>query len=36
VGYRGTGNVTYQQALALVFVEGFFFILISITGLRGA
>jgi AGZA family xanthine/uracil permease-like MFS transporter len=35
VGYRGTGAVSYQQALALIFVEGLFFIAISVTGLRG-
>jgi AGZA family xanthine/uracil permease-like MFS transporter len=35
VGYRGTGSVSYQQALALVFIEGLLFVLISVVGLRG-
>lgn len=35
VGYLGTGKITYQQALAAVFVEGWIFILISLTGVRG-
>eukprot|EP00775_Hariotina_reticulata_P011241 gene11241-11390_t len=35
VGYHGSGSVTYQQALAAVFVEAWIFIFISLVGLRG-
>ncbi|WIA38688.1 hypothetical protein OEZ86_001993 [Tetradesmus obliquus] len=35
VGFYGTGMITYQQALAAVFIEGWIFILISLTGVRG-
>ncbi|KIY95064.1 putative MFS transporter, AGZA family, xanthine/uracil permease, partial [Monoraphidium neglectum] len=35
VGYYGSGKVTYQQALAAVFIEGWIFIFISLTGVRG-
>lgn len=35
VGYLGTGKITYQEALAAVFVEGWIFIFISLTGVRG-
>ncbi|KAJ9513803.1 hypothetical protein QJQ45_020878 [Haematococcus lacustris] len=35
VGYLATGKVTYKQALAAVFVEGWIFIFISVTGARG-
>lgn len=34
-GFLGTGHVTYQQAMAAVFVEGWIFILISVSGMRG-
>ncbi|KAK9908098.1 hypothetical protein WJX75_002714 [Coccomyxa subellipsoidea] len=34
VGYRGSGNVSYQTALAAVFVEGWIFIVLALTGLR--
>ncbi|KAI4372900.1 hypothetical protein MLD38_011081 [Melastoma candidum] len=34
VGYHGSGNVTYQNALAAVFTEGLLFLLISAVGLR--
>ncbi|XP_052177732.1 adenine/guanine permease AZG1 [Diospyros lotus] len=34
VGYHGSGNVSYQSALAAVFVEGLIFLLISAIGLR--
>lgn len=34
VGYRGTGLISYQQALAAVFVEGWIFVLLSVSGLR--
>ncbi|KAI4370499.1 hypothetical protein MLD38_018849 [Melastoma candidum] len=34
VGYHGSGNVTYQNALAAVFMEGLLFLLISAVGLR--
>jgi xanthine/uracil/vitamin C permease (AzgA family) len=32
VGFYGTGMITYQQALAAVFIEGWIFILISLSG----
>jgi AGZA family xanthine/uracil permease-like MFS transporter len=32
VGFYGTGMITYQQALAAVFIEGWIFIAISLTG----
>jgi hypothetical protein len=32
VGFYGTGMITYQQALAAVFIEGWIFIFISLTG----
>lgn len=35
VGYMGTGKVTYSQALAAIFIEGFIFIIISLVGIRG-
>ncbi|CAI9091844.1 OLC1v1026943C1 [Oldenlandia corymbosa var. corymbosa] len=34
VGFHGSGNVTYQSALAAVFIEGLIFLLISAVGLR--
>ncbi|EIE24456.1 hypothetical protein COCSUDRAFT_14437, partial [Coccomyxa subellipsoidea C-169] len=34
VGYYGTGNVTYQEALAAIFIEGWIFIILSLTGVR--
>lgn len=34
VGFFGTGMVTYQMALAAVFIEGFIFVFISVIGLR--
>lgn len=34
VGFHGSGNVSYQSALAAVFVEGLFFLLLSAVGLR--
>ncbi|KAL1559377.1 Adenine/guanine permease azg1 [Salvia divinorum] len=34
VGFHGSGNVTYQAALAAVFIEGLIFLLISAVGLR--
>ncbi|KAI4385625.1 hypothetical protein MLD38_003627 [Melastoma candidum] len=34
VGYHGSGNITYQSALAAVFIEGLLFLLISAIGLR--
>lgn len=36
VGYRGTGNVPYQEALAGIFVEGWLFVILAITGIRAA
>ncbi|KAL1542072.1 Adenine/guanine permease azg1 [Salvia divinorum] len=34
VGFHGSGNVTYQSALAAVFIEGLIFLFISAVGLR--
>lgn len=34
VGFHGSGNVSYQAALAAVFIEGLIFLLISAVGLR--
>ncbi|XP_009630089.1 adenine/guanine permease AZG1 [Nicotiana tabacum] len=34
VGFHGSGNVSYQSALAAVFIEGVLFLLISAIGLR--
>ncbi|XP_051138219.1 adenine/guanine permease AZG1-like [Andrographis paniculata] len=34
VGFHGSGNVSYQNALAAVFVEGLLFLAISTVGLR--
>ncbi|CAN8095182.1 unnamed protein product [Discula destructiva] len=34
VGIRGTGSVPYSLALTAVFVEGFIFILLALTGMR--
>ena len=34
VGYRGTKSVSYQEALAAIFIEGWIFIAISIVGIR--
>lgn len=34
VGYHGSGSVSYQNALAAVFIEGLIFLLISAVGLR--
>lgn len=36
VGYMGTGRVSYEEALAAVFVEGLIFVVISVIGVRGA
>ena len=30
VGFRGTGNVSYQEALAAIFIEGWIFIALSL------
>jgi xanthine/uracil/vitamin C permease (AzgA family) len=32
VGFYGTGIITYQQALAAAFVNGWLFILLSLSG----
>jgi AGZA family xanthine/uracil permease-like MFS transporter len=32
VGFYGTGMITYQQALAAAFVNGWLFILLSLSG----
>lgn len=34
VGFRGSGNVSYQTALCAVFIEGVIFLILSVTGLR--
>ncbi|CAI0431318.1 unnamed protein product [Linum tenue] len=34
VGFHGSGNVSYQSALAAVFIEGLIFLAISAVGLR--
>ncbi|KAK4756704.1 hypothetical protein SAY87_006831 [Trapa incisa] len=34
VGYHGSGSISYQSALAAVFIEGLLFLLISAIGLR--
>lgn len=34
VGFHGSGNVSYQSALAAVFIEGLIFLLLSAVGLR--
>ncbi|KAF7830882.1 adenine/guanine permease AZG1 [Senna tora] len=34
VGFHGSGNISYQSALAAVFIEGLIFLLISAIGLR--
>ncbi|KAL5569614.1 hypothetical protein UlMin_026189 [Ulmus minor] len=34
VGFHGSGNVSYEAALAAVFIEGLIFLLISAIGLR--
>src|SRR5271170_5530333 len=34
VGFHGTGNVPYRLALTAVFVEGFIFVFLSLTGMR--
>ncbi|KAI7872421.1 permease family-domain-containing protein [Spinellus fusiger] len=34
VGFHGSGNVTYETALAAVFIEGLIFFILSIFGIR--
>ncbi|KAF7973797.1 hypothetical protein HWV62_14158 [Athelia sp. TMB] len=34
VGYHGSGIITYQEALAAVFLEGWIFFILSLLGLR--
>lgn len=34
VGFHGSGNISYQNALAAVFIEGVIFLIISAVGLR--
>ncbi|OIW20023.1 hypothetical protein TanjilG_31941 [Lupinus angustifolius] len=34
VGFHGSGNVSYQSALAAIFIEGLIFLIISAVGLR--
>ncbi|KAK9837377.1 hypothetical protein WJX84_003189 [Apatococcus fuscideae] len=35
VGVNGTGNVSYKTALTAIFIEGWIFIILSVTGVRG-
>ncbi|KAK9814232.1 hypothetical protein WJX72_002621 [[Myrmecia] bisecta] len=35
VGYRGTGKVPYSTALTAIFLEGWIFIILAVTGVRG-
>jgi AGZA family xanthine/uracil permease-like MFS transporter len=35
VGFHGSGSVSYKTALAAIFVEGWIFILLAVTGARG-
>ena len=34
-GVNGTGNVSYKTALTAIFIEGWIFIILSITGVQG-
>lgn len=34
VGWHGTGNIPYNVALTAVFVEGFIFMFLALTGMR--
>eukprot|EP00793_Prasinoderma_coloniale_P006837 PRCOL_00001668-RA len=34
VGYRGTGSVKWQTAMAAIFIEGLLFVVLAVTGLR--
>lgn len=34
VGWHGTGNIPYKLALTAVFVEGFIFMFLALTGMR--
>ncbi|KAL4576080.1 hypothetical protein LXL04_012168 [Taraxacum kok-saghyz] len=34
VGFHGSGNISYESALAAVFIEGLIFLLVSAVGLR--
>ncbi|KAI3519691.1 hypothetical protein L1887_08906 [Cichorium endivia] len=34
VGFHGSGNISYESALAAVFIEGIIFLLVSAVGLR--
>lgn len=36
VGYYGTGNLPYNEALTAVFFEGVVFFILAVTGIRGA
>lgn len=36
VGFRGTGNVTFQAALTAVMIEGAIFLFLALTGIRYA
>lgn len=35
VGQHGMGQLSYQQTMTAVFVEGFIFVVLSVTGVRG-
>lgn len=34
VGFHGTGSLSYRMALAAVFIEGFVFLFLALTGMR--
>jgi len=34
VGFHGTGSLPYRMALAAVFIEGFVFLFLALTGMR--
>ncbi|KIL58593.1 hypothetical protein M378DRAFT_312443 [Amanita muscaria Koide BX008] len=34
VGFHGTGTISYRQALAAVFMEGWIFLFLSLLGIR--
>ena len=35
VGEFGQGELTYEQTMAVIFVEGWIFVVLSVTGVRG-
>jgi AGZA family xanthine/uracil permease-like MFS transporter len=34
VGFRGTGNISYESACTAVLIEGFIFLFLAVTGIR--